>query len=276
MAQPRARPNRGPEVEIIRLEYLAEYGLLAGFRWPEQQHDPARDWALGYVAYIFPNPKRTPLGWGHVTLTKRGSAQVGCFELSIKSEIADDFHYWQQLDATLTCRNEATATPVAWSVKSSAHTPEGETIAESVLAQSGAVESGTVVHRLNGVEVRNAFAAPLIEARALYPVVMGLPAEFAPIEFTLLDDLRMVKAGHRLQAGGTQDFTHAGETRRLRRVLHTGRGIFPAEYWVNESGHLLFAISDLNCFVLHPTAATFGRSLVKQRAPRVMRSDRNE
>lgn len=273
MAQPRARPNRGTEVEIIRLEYLADYELLAGFRWPEQKHDPTRDWALGYVAYIFPNPKRPPLGWGHVSLAKRDSARAGCFDLSIISEIADDFRYWQQLDATLTCRSDATATPVAWSAKSFARTPEGEAIAESVLVQSGAVEGSAIVHTLNGATVRNAFASPLIEARALYTVVMALPAEFAPIDFTLLDDLRMAKAGHRLQPGGTKEFTHAGETRRLRRVLHSGRGIFPAEYWVDEkSGVLLFAISDLNCFVLHPTAAAFGRQLVTQRAARVMKA----
>ena len=269
---PQAQVSRGPEKEIIRLEHLAEYELLAGFSWPTQPYDSGRDWDLGYVVYMFPNPKRPPLGWGHLALAKRTSARPGCFDLSIRSAVADDFRYWQMLEAVLTCRGDATATPISWSAESGGRTPEGATIFESRLVQQGVVEGGIVTHTLNGVNVRGAFGGALIEARALYAVIMGLPERFAPIEFTLLDDLRMLKAGHRLQPGGTKAFTHAGETRVLRRILHTGRGIFPHEYWTDATGHLLFAISDLGCCVLHPAAEAHARRLVEARTVRAMRA----
>ncbi len=70
----------------------------------------------------------------------------------------------------------------------------------------------------------------------------------------MLEDLDLLKAEQMLSYGRSIDLGLSGESRRLTRHDHLGRGILPEQFFVDEQHRLLVALSGIRAYLYDPKA----------------------
>jgi len=142
----------------------------------------------------------------------------------------------ETLEVKMSCRADAIASPVSWTLTSRRFDAEGREIDDL----------RTTEKRTNGSDrVTSDFS--------LFEAVQRLPFAAPRVgPFEILEGMALRRTGHRLYYSGERSFHH------------TGRGLLPYQYWLDESHRLLVVVTQWRAYIL----ADGAEAEQKQRRPR--------
>lgn len=75
-----------------------------------------------------------------------------------------------------------------------------------------------------------------------------------PLKFDLLEELSILRPGHRLSYRGAEPFEIGGQKIRLHRFQQLGHGLLPYDYWLDDGHRLLFVTTFARAYILDPEA----------------------
>ena len=147
------------------------------------------------------------------------------FQLKIHQSIVHN-NGQETLDVEMMCRPNEIASPLAWTTTSRSLDEEGKEIAG-----------------LQTTQKRENNTAALTSDFSLMEAVQRLPfAGPKPALFDLLEGMAILRPAHRLFFDGE------------RRFHHTGRGLLPYQYWLDENHRLLLAVTQWRAYILDDRA----------------------
>lgn len=187
-----------------------------------------------------------------------------------------------RMEMRVECHGDALATPERWQAQSVVHDGQDAPIEDLRMRERGEVRRGELWLTAGRTRTRTALEGPATVQWCLFDAVQRLPGPaLEPLSFTLLDRVSCeVKPDQRLafrcaatvEVGGKrvwreerQDLERGTVYRpvaaregavplRLHAYDHTGRGIVPIVYWVDEHGRLLFVLSGLFGYIFNAEA----------------------
>ena len=130
------------------------------------------------------------------------------------------------LDVEMTCRTNEIASPLAWTLTRRCLDTEGKEIAGLETSQK-----------------RNNSSASVTSDFSLMEAVQRLPfanPKLAP--FDILEEMAVLRPAHRLFFDGD------------RRFHHTGSGLLPYQYWLDERHRLLLVVTQWRAYILDDAA----------------------
>ena len=164
------------------------------------------------------------------------------------------------LEAVLQLPAEPTrlSSPRQWSFQTQVFDEQGEAISDAGLKRRAAVRDGKLQIATGTGPTRS---YPLVGEYsvhwALFDAVSRLPREsFEPIRFTLVDHFDQIKPEQTLVFRRAIDSSIQDKTVRLYGFDHTGRGIMPFTYWVDDQGRAVLVQSGLETYMLEQARLT--------------------
>jgi hypothetical protein len=250
---------------------------LEGFSPPDEPFDPQGAWENAYTIYESSAGTR-PIGAIRIARTPEGNGQARLQVQYRKAATGGSLHCRMEL----TCRTDALATPVEWTVETVVHDTEDQPIEDTRFSEAGTALDDALEVRIGDRKRRLPVDAPYTLHWSLFDAVQRLGREAQePLTFTLVDRLNYeVKPGHTLaprkaaevELGGKRTWkeerhdlevgtvyrpvpSREGAVRtQMQAYEQFGEGILPIVYWVDERGRLLFVLSGLIGYVLDPDA----------------------
>ena len=228
------------------LELLSD--CLAGIHVPAEQFDPNGEWVSNYNMW---NPARgksakserlgslrihrRPTPDGNIRLQLTQITNMAGANGSGKSK------------AGVTCKADDLCTPIQWKIDSEVIDPKGEQVPLTAVSVSCKADKMKVTGRLSS-------------NWSLFDAVQRLPFDSKTIEFTMLEELELLRPEQRLSAGETAEVElgAAGASIPIRRdgrmvKLHSfeqiGRGILPITYWLDDQHRLIIAVGGRRAFL---------------------------
>jgi len=236
-------------------------GQLKDFLLPEGQFDAEGSWEHRYNVY----PIYTKWSvWsekheGECVIKRKELPGGGDFELEVSSEVTFiDFGYGnhptksQLTTAKIRCANDVLGTPKSWELESAALGEGKNRFSLSEVRERGVFERGKVVLGSAGVRRRRIkVVGDLTSNWSLFDAVQRMykAKETPNREFSMLEDLRLLRVGQRLVYDGPAEFDLGGKRVRLYGYHQIGEGILPIHYWVDETGRLLFALGGVRIYL---------------------------
>ena len=233
-------------------EALAEYGELATVQ-PKGNLDPDGEWEQSYRIWM------TGGAWdsyqGYVTL-KRTPLENNEFRLDVvEALLMARTRSVHETKVTAQCRCNTLATPVSWHLDSRVYDLKTEEeFQDAKVKQEGTADNSQIAITTNGRK-KTASAAPAWTWNwSLFEAMQRRPgAEDCPGSFDLLDDLDSMKAGQRLIRRGKTTIPIGNDDVPVLRYDQIGRALLPTRYYVDESGRLLLAHTELRAYILDAT-----------------------
>ncbi|MEW6359528.1 MAG: hypothetical protein AB1696_24535 [Planctomycetota bacterium] len=248
---------------------------LEGFQPPVGDFDPQGAWDHRYSVWkIVPNDRwqkteragvfrirRRPEGDQtvvlHVTLcTEQGRGPAPFLHPDMPSRPEGK---WKNLltlyhvDATVTCAADRLATPKSWELRAAILTPTGQPVAGTEVRETGQV--GDVIVRRRGKAERSIPAPKSLSCNwSIFDALQRLPADAAPLEFDMLEEMDLLKPGQRLTYRESVEIELKSGRLRLHGYDQLGEGILPYNYWLDDRRRLLLAIGGMRAFVFDPSA----------------------
>ena len=236
-------------------------GQLKDFVMPGGQFDAESSWEHRYNIY----PIYTKWSvWsdkheGECVIRRRELPGGRDFELEVSSEVTFiDFGYGnhptksQLTTAKIRCANDVPGTPKSWELESAALGEDKNRFSLSEVRESGVFDGGEVVLGGSGVRGRKIkVAGELTSNWSLFDAVQRMykAKETPNREFSMLEDLRLLRAGQRLAYDGQAEFDLGGKKVKLYGYHQIGEGILPIHYWVDEAGRLLFVLGGVRIYL---------------------------
>ncbi|MCX8038832.1 MAG: hypothetical protein N3D11_17640 [Candidatus Sumerlaeia bacterium] len=230
-------------------------GVLKGFSMPDGPFDPRGEWEHRYRVFIV---RTTPEdGWqclpGGALILRRKPLDGGRFELTVRFGAEHGTTIVDRLDAQMVCKTDETASLVSWQLRAVLFdTKQGKAAIEAVV-ETGSIAGGEI--RLAAGAKKKTLRAPepITSNWSLFEALQRLgPERTAPPEFSMLEELRLLRLNQRLVAKPPVEVGVGGRAVLLRRLEHFGDGILPYTYWFDGAGRLLFAVGGLRAYVWEP------------------------
>jgi len=234
----------------LSVEFLRELGALKGLTPPPGPFDPAGAWEAGYRLWLV----QRYLGGGCMHL-RREPADGGGARLHVRLAVAEVGGYVRRTEAVLDCAADALCTPKSWKLSSVSVGLDDRPIAGTEVAETGTLAGGRIVTQFAGQRRERKLAGPVTSNFSLFEAVQRLAGEKArPLEFTMLEEMDLVKPGQRLAFREAKALELNGAKVALRGYDQLGRGVLPWQYWTDERGRLLLAFSGVRAWVRDPKA----------------------
>jgi hypothetical protein len=249
---PRSRRQDDPtRKQPLTLAALLEYGAFEGFAAPGG-FDPEAAWTHTYRIWLVGAARQRESGSLRLA---RSAPTNGTVTLEVAVSIKQAAGTTQQTRAEITCRTDRLCTPSAWEIDSVILDGEGQPIEASKIEQSAVVRSKDIQVTIGeAVSVRRV-PRPFTSNWSLFDALQRLPGpEMEPLEFTLLEDLDLVKRNHRLSFRESIDLDFGAGPLQLHEYQQIGEGLLPYHYWVDEHHRLLVAVSGVRAYILGSTA----------------------
>ena len=210
---------------------------LAGIHVPTEPFDPNGEWVSIYTMW---NPARGK---------SAKSERLG--SLRIHRKLTPDRNIRLQLTqitnlagtngsgktkAGVTCKADDLTTPIQWKVDSEVLDPQGKQVPLTAIGVSNRADRIKVTGRLSS-------------NWSLFDAVQRLPFDSKTLEFTLLEELELVKPDQKLSAGQTAEVELGGRMVKLHSFEQIGRGILPITYWLDDSHRLIIAVGGRRAFL---------------------------
>ena len=233
----------------LTAEALAAYGELAPAP-PQGDFNPEGEWEQSYRIWM------TGGDWdsyqGYVTL-KRLPGGADQFRLEVlESLIMPRTRSIHETKVAARCRCDTFAIPVSWHLTSRVYdTKTEEEFSEAHVEQKGSADAKQIVIETNGRKRTMRAPAAWTWNWSLFEAVQRKPrAQACTAEFSLLDDLDVMKAGQRLIPRGETTIQFAGVDVPVVRYDQIGRALLPTQYYVDQSGRLLLSHTELRAYIL--------------------------
>jgi len=250
---------------------LREYGELTRVRRPKGKFDPTGNWEHAYRMWVAGRPWQTYRGFMKLARTKEDGGGV---RLNVSQTVVQGHQCAiHECEASITCSDDALATPLGWQVSAGLRELKGEDQSRYAgLRHSAEIECGKMaIHRGRRKTVRDV-PKTYTANWCLFEAVQRLPTDAsAHIEFTLFDELDKWKADHRLTLRGKTAIPFGKEEVPVHCFVQVGRGTLPREYFVDEQRRLLLVICGLEAYILDSQVDARHERIVKwltRRGPR--------
>lgn len=230
-------------------EALAAYGELATAP-PTGGFSPEGEWEQSYRI------RMTGGDWdsyqGYVTLKRSPTGNNG-FRLDVlECLIMPRTRSIHETKVKARCRCDTFATPVSWHLTSRVYDAKTkEEFSEARLEQRGSADTTHIVIETNGRKRTRRAPAAWTWNWALFEAVQRKPsAQDCAADFILFDDLDVMKAGQHLIRRGETAIQFAGLDVPVARYDQIGRAVLPTRYYIDQSGRLLLAQTELRAYIL--------------------------
>ena len=204
-------------------QLLRKIGVLKDFPPPPSGFRPDGEWSqsyriLGCHGYV---------DTGNATLgfLKISRIPGDPFQLQIRQRMLHT-NSQESLEVDMTCRTNQIASPLNWRLTSRCFDENGNPIDKLGTNHQGSNKSASVTSDFSLMEAlqRLPFAPPKSSA------------------FDLLEGMTLLRPAHRLYFDGE------------RRFHHTGPGLLPYEYWLDDNHRLLLAVTCWRAYILDDAA----------------------
>jgi hypothetical protein len=197
---------------------------------------------------------------GFCKIQRSGKTDGGSFQLDVRSEVTylnygSGIHPTrsQVTTASIRCANNILASPVSWELESVALDESKKPRPLSEMSESAVMVDGNInlmskKGNLREIKVNGGFTCNW----SLFDAIQRMYRKETPqAAFTVLEDLRLVRANQRLRFDGLTQVQLGGSTVGLYGFHQIGEGILPIHYWLDEEGRLLFVIGGVRVYFWH-------------------------
>jgi len=210
---------------------------LAGIHVPTEPFDPNGEWTHNYSMW---NPARSKTTRSellgslriHRRLTPDGNIRL---QLTQITKMAKE-NGSGRTKAGVTCKADDLATPIQWKVDFVIIDLQGKQVPLTAVGTPGKADKLKVSGRLSS-------------NWSLLDAVQRLPFDSRPIEFTMLEELELLRPEQRLSPGTTAEVEIGGRLMKLHSFEQIGRGILPITYWLDDSHRLIIAVGGRRAFL---------------------------
>jgi len=209
--------------------------------WPPpcDGFDPCGNWSAAWriwTCHGYRNSGNSDRGFLKITRTAAKAGKP--FTLNVRQEVLHTAGMLQRVTAEIICRDDAIASPDAWTL-TSRFFRNGKEKKDLFRNQEG--------KRSNGKAITGDWC--LFEALQRTP-----PQQGAPLTFDILEGMTTCRRGQHLAYQDKETFTTGGKSTVLRRYRQLGDGLLPYEYWLDEHDRLVMAVTLSRAYVLDPKA----------------------
>lgn len=245
---------------------LQELGALEGLSPPTEAFDPEGAWEHTYRIWaVSATALRSNLGYLRIGRDPAGRSVT----LTVEKRLNLNAGHTYLTNAEIECAADALLSPRSWRIESVITGTDGEPVEATAVKENVTVKGGKLRVKAGGKTMVRDAPSPLTTDWGLLDVVQRLDGEKTePLEFAVLEELDMLKQGHRLSYRETSDFELDGRTLRLSRYDMLGGGLLPYQYWIDEPGRLLMAISHTRAYIFDPDAEARVEEIRQQLARR--------
>lgn len=211
---------------------------LAGIHVPTEPFDPNGDWVSNYTMW---NPARAKSAASerlgslriHRKLTPDGNIRL---QLTQITNMARENGSGKS-KAGVTCKADDLCAPIQWKIDSEILDPQGKQVDLTAVSVSGRADRMKVSGRLSS-------------NWSLFDAVQRLPFDSKTIEFTMIEELELLRPEQRLSPAATADVEVGGRLMKLHSFEQTGRGILPITYWLDDQHRLIVAVGGRRAYLL--------------------------
>lgn len=203
---------------------------------PKGDFDPQGAWTQTFAVWLI---GRGAQG-GRIILKRAPLAnQSGRFGLSVDWQFRQLSDFVHRVRADLVCQEDLLATPVSWQSESCICQQDKS------LPQTAGKRQGDAAALDKGLTGR-----PWTSNFSLLEAVQRLGnRQIQPIDFTMLEFLDVRKDDQRLLFAGRQEVDLPGGRSTLTGYCHTGTGVLPEVYWLDDRQRLRFIQTALRAFI---------------------------
>ena len=210
---------------------------LEGIHVPTEPFDPNGEWVHNYSIWNSArarNAKSEPLGSLriHRRLMPNGNIRLQVTEAARMSSKCSGV-----VKAAVTCKADDLATPIQWKVDSEVLDPQSKQVPLTAIGVSNSADKMKVTGRISS-------------NWSLFDAVQRLPFDSRTTEFTLLEELELVKPDQKLSAGQTAEVELGGRLVKLHSFEQIGQGILPVTYWLDDQHRLIIATGGRRSYLL--------------------------
>ena len=210
---------------------------LAGIHVPAEPFDPNGEWTHNYTMW---NPARAKSAKSelmgslriHRRLTPDGNIRLQVTQITKMAKENGS----GRTKAGVTCRADELATPIQWRVDFQIIDPQGKTVPMTAVSVLGKADK----LRVSGRHSSN---------WSLFDAVQRLPFDSRAVEFTMLEELELLRPDQRLSPGVRAEVEIGGRLMKLHSFEHVGRGILPITYWLDDNHRLIIAVGGRRAFL---------------------------
>ncbi len=259
-------PHKRPEPDdravggLLSPRVLAEMGAFDGFPGVPPGYNVAGDWSQTYR--IWGNSGRfrfqnKDMGYLKIDRTK----DAGGLRFAVEHLIVNADGIENTMRAEIVCRDDELASPVKWRLETQFTDTSRCVRPELSLSLEGALEDGHVFETCGGRRRRLDVRPPFAADWCLVDVVQRCRGR--RMEFTLLEGLTKVKAGHWIDRMEPELADRlAAEGMRPLCVYQIGHGILPRQYWLDAADRAVLILSNAVMYVLDDGAQQKTEDLV--------------
>jgi hypothetical protein len=250
----------------LSLEFLRDLGALKALSLPAGPFDPDGTWTASYRLWLV----QRNTGGGCLQL-RREPADDGV-RLDVELRVAEVGGYLRRTRVELRCAADDLCTPKSWTLTSRSIGLGGRPIKGTEVAETGSLRRGVVEVRFGDRRRSEKVPGPVTSNWSLLEAVQRWkPGKIKPLAFTMLEELDLPKPGQRLGFREKKDFELNGRKLRLCGYQQIGRGVLPWQYWVDERGRLLAALSGVRALLYDPGASQWTEERLDRARARLKR-----
>lgn len=224
--------------------------FLKDFSMPEGPFDPRGEWEHRYRVCVV---RMTPQdGWrclpSGALILRRKPLDGGRLELAAYFGAEHGATTRDRLDAQMVCKADAAGSLVSWQTRAFIQDAKSGAAASEPVVETGSIAGGEI--RFSGAHKKTLRAPePISSNWSLFEAVQRLAPERETLEFSMLEELRLLRLNQRLVPKPPMEIQVGGRAVLLRRFEHFGDGVLPYTYWLDGAGRLLFAVGGLRAYL---------------------------
>ncbi len=245
----------------LTVDALRELGALSNIGLPGGPFDPNGAWEQTWQIWL------VSFSWkgmaGYLSL-KRAPAQNGeAIVLNVEMAVMQTARSVHVTRADTLCAADPLASPRSWRIESEIRSPDGKAIEVARVEEKAEVKDGVIEVAAGQKTFTRKVPKTFTSNWSVFDAVQRLPfANSKPLEFALLEDLDLLKEGHRLSRWKDRAAVLSGKEIAVHGFQHIGAGILPYQYWLDEQHRLVVALSGIRAYIVDADAKNrFDQSL---------------
>ncbi len=255
------RPTLAPETSAAPHWSLALYmDYLRRLHVPDSSFDPKGAWEHTYDVFpIYGALDIAGNAWserhkGKLRVRREPASGGEGVRLNVFSEVTFlDLGTlptkYQRTSAVIACRDDELATPMHWELTSTAIGKEdGRPRPLSEMQETGRIQREKVELQQGAGNRSFPVGERVATNWGLFDAVQRLSEELH-LNFTMLEDLRLVRREQRLVPEAPVEVAFANRTVTLRGFRQTGEGVLPIHWWRDEHGRVLLALGNVRAYI---------------------------
>jgi len=229
---------------------LEELGALSNYPPSSEDFKPDGNWVNTYriwTCHGYRESGNENVGFLRI---KRLINSQSSLTLKVHQEVLQSDALVNIIEATIDCRNNHLATPIAWQLESRFIDADNKTLRQLSYKDVGQITDGID---------RTTCDSCLFEA-----VQRLKTSKETVLAFDMLEGLSLLKKDQRISYRGLYPTKTGGENIPLHCFVQLGSGILPCEYWLDDHHRLLVVASMNKAYILDGQAEKITRQIIEK------------